>query len=227
MKRGQGVVKQLTYQFEVPSTDLRKDRYNKLLSNKKIRNFILREWKRGDNKFVLNGYITSYKPVLITTFKNWLDCTDNQLWPMYVSKEFLQSLENNDKTIMFKFNGIDQTPITNYTVEPIDYEDVPVDQSDSSNDSWEELVEENDIGPDGKVVKYTDITKDYMRKLIQKGYLINISEDDIEHYVSFCHRKKYNVNDWENFIWGAYAVIIRGDPMPFEIRDYNKFKDVF
>ena len=66
-----------------------------------------------------------------------------------------------------------------------------------------------------------------MRKLVRIGYLINIEEDDIEHYVAFCHRKKYNVNDWENFIWGAYAVKIRGDPMPFEIRDYNKFKDIF
>ena len=146
---------------------------------------------------------------------------------MYVSKEFLKSLENNDKTIMFKFNGIDQTPVSNYIVEPIDFEDIPVDQTDSANDSWEELVEENDIGPDGQIVKYSDMTRDYMRKLVQKRILINISEDDILHYVSFCHRKKYNVNDWENFIWGAYAVHIRGDPMPYELRDYNKFKDVF
>ena len=104
MKKGRVAINQLTYQFEVPATDFRKEAYRKLLSNKKVKNFILREFKRENNRNVYNGYITSQRPVLITTFKMWVNCADNQIWPVYPSPEFLESQRNNPNIVYFKYN---------------------------------------------------------------------------------------------------------------------------
>ena len=218
MKRGRGVLKQLTYQFEVTATDFKYDRYKKLLANKKVRNFIVREFKR-QNTTIYNGWITSMRPVLITTFKSWLDCTDNQLWPAYVSKQFLESQKDNPNTLLYKLNGIEEVPsVDEYIVEPIDYVDVQVEKD--SDEEWQELLED-DIDTNGEQISYKEKTKQYMRELRDKNIIRHMDDDDIEHYVQYCHRKRWDVLKFTNWIWAAYAVKIRGDPTRFELRDYN------
>ena len=220
MKKGRGVIKQLTFQFEVPATDFRKDAYRKLLSNKKIKNFILREYKRDNNKNVFNGYITSQKPVLITTFKMWLNCTDNQIWPVYPSPEFLSGQKDNPNIVYFKYNGIERPNINDeYIVEPFDFDDVEIEEEE---DEWDELLksDDDDIDENGKRISYREKTIKYADELNKIG-IINMDPFDIEHYVQYCHRRGWNVNKCINWIWGAYAVKIRGDPTRFEINDYN------
>ena len=222
MKKGRIAINQLTYQFEVPATDFRKDAYRKLLGNKKIKNFILREYKRSNDKNVFNGYITSQRPVLITTFKMWLNCTDNQLWPVYPSPEFLSAQRDNPKIVYFKYNGIERPNINDeYIVEPYDFEDVEVEE-ESIDSEWDELLksDDDDIDENGRRISYREKTIQYAKELNQIT-VKNMDPYDIEHYVQYCHRRNWNVNRWINWIWGAYAVHIRGDPTRFELNDYN------
>lgn len=222
MKRGRVNINQLTYQFEVPATDFRKEAYRKLLSNKKVKNFILREYKRDNNKNVYNGYITSQRPVLITTFKMWLNCTDSQLWAVYPTPEFLLNQRNNPNIVYFKFNGIERPNINDeYIVEPYDFEDVEVEE-ESIDSEWDEVLksDDDDVDENGKRISYKELTIRYATEL-NKINAINMDPYDIEHYVQYCHRRMWDVQKWINWIWGAYAVLIRGDPTRFEVNDYN------
>lgn len=220
MKSGRRVLRQLTYQFEVPATDFRKDKYHKLLANKKVKNFILRLYKRKDSE-VFNGYITSLNPVLITTFKIWLDCTDRQLWPAYPTNSFLTSQKDNPNIVFYKFNGVEEPTCNDeYIVEPIDFEDIEVDEEETNSDEdWNDIIG-SDVDEGGKHVSYREETI-RMAKALKEKEVVVMENDDIEHYVQYCHRRNWDVNKWINWIWGAYAVHIRGNPTRYEIRDYK------
>lgn len=205
MKRGLGVLKQLTYQFEVPYTEFRLEKYEKHLNNKKIRNFIVRKFERvkGD---VLNGWITSQRPVLQSTFQNWLDCSSNQLWPAFPSSRYLQQQKDSPYKVFFKYNGIAEPERAYYDVEPVDYIDVPVTESDSD---WDVIG--SDVGEGGKRIDYNQLTKEYLHALIDAN-IMNFPEWEVDNWRDYCKRRNFNARKFEDYIWAAYMVFINKNP---------------
>lgn len=203
MKKGRGVQDHLTYQFEVPATEFRKESYIKLLKNKKVKNFIMREFKREKGN-VFNGYITSQRPVLISTFKMWLDCTNNQLWPVYPTNTFLSNQRYNTNIVFFKFNGVEEPTVNDeYIVEPIDFEDVSIEEEEDSF----ELSLSDDEPP--RKWSYKQETIKRIKALNQKR-IFNMMPYDQDHYVQYCHRKNFDVEKWIDWVWAMYNVHVEG-----------------
>ena len=162
----------------------------------------MREFKREKGN-VFNGYITSQKPVLISTFKMWLDCTNNQLWPVFPTNTFLSNQRYNRNIVFFKFNGVEEPTVNDeYIVEPIDFEDVPVEEEGS--DSFEFSISDDEDMPHINPYNKAE-TKRRIKELNRKG-ILNMMPIDQEYYVQYCHRRNYDVQKWVEWIWVAYDV---------------------
>lgn len=218
MKRGRRTMHQQTYQFEVTATDFRYDRYKKHLSNPKIRNFVIWETS-GKNGKNYGGYITPMRPVLITTVKNWLDCTENQLWPVYTTKYMWERVKRNHNTLIYKFNGVEELP-TNQEYRTdweeldwfVDKDPVQVAHSDAvvEEEDYEELdAIGTDIDEGGAIIDYKQETINRSKKLREMG-LMSGDDDDLEHYIASCHRKHWDVESYKDWVWTTYDLFVLG-----------------
>ena len=91
----------LTYQFRIPWNFNLFNNIERLASNKKIKNFLIRIERSESGETDLIGYITSRKRVLKSTFCTWLYCQPNQLTPLNVQQTFFHQFFGETRWIVF------------------------------------------------------------------------------------------------------------------------------
>lgn len=94
----------LTYQFRIPWNFILFNNIERLASNKKIKNFLIRIERSESGETDLIGYITSRKRVLKSTFCTWLFCQPNQLTPLNVQQTFFNQFVGETRWIVFILN---------------------------------------------------------------------------------------------------------------------------
>lgn len=96
----------LTYQFRIPWNFNLFNNIERLASNKKIKNFLIRIERSESGETDLIGYITSRKRVLKSTFCTWLYCQPNQLTPLNVQQTFFNQFIGETRWIVFILNRV-------------------------------------------------------------------------------------------------------------------------
>lgn len=96
----------LTYQFRIPWNFILFNNIERLASNKKIKNFLIRIERSESGETDLIGYITSRKRVLKSTFCTWLLCQPNQLTPLNVQQTFFNQFFGETRWIVFILNRV-------------------------------------------------------------------------------------------------------------------------
>ena len=96
----------LTYQFRIPWNFVLMNSIERLASNKKIKNFLIRIERSESGETDLVGYITSQKRVLKSTFCTWLSCQPNQLTPLNVQQTFFNQFFGETRWIVFILNRV-------------------------------------------------------------------------------------------------------------------------
>lgn len=96
----------LTYQFRIPWNFILFNNIERLASNKKIRNFLIRIERSESGETDLIGYITSRKRVLKSTFCTWLYCQPNQLTPLNIQQAFFNQFIGQTRWIVVILNRV-------------------------------------------------------------------------------------------------------------------------
>lgn len=96
----------LTYQFRIPWNFSLFNNIERLASNKKIKNFLIRIERSESGETDLLGYITSRKRVLKSTFCTWLYCQPNQLTPLNVQQTFFNQFIGETRWVVFILNRV-------------------------------------------------------------------------------------------------------------------------
>ena len=96
----------LTYQFRIPWNFILFNNIERLSSNKKIKNFLIRIERSESGETDLIGYITSRKRVLKSTFCTWLFCQPNQLTPLNVQQTFFNQFMGETRWIVVVLNRV-------------------------------------------------------------------------------------------------------------------------
>ena len=96
----------LTYQFRIPWNYSLFNNIERLASNKKIKNFLIRIERSESGETDLIGYLTSQKRVLKSTFCTWLLCQPNQLTPLNVQQTFFNHFINETRWLVIILDRI-------------------------------------------------------------------------------------------------------------------------
>lgn len=224
MKTGKRSSWPSTYYFNIPYLgDTTLDRLKKLESNKKIRNLVA--MLKQERCY---GWITSQKKVLGNCFQMWLDCRLKDLVPNYnISEEFLRRKCEESNCLVGKVTG---TPVKSN----LEWEAVTADMID---EVWEEKEEMPEFSVDEPLMKRkgsipfvpaSDPESDSEVGIeVEPGIFVNrigekipqmlyalrdsgklqMTNNEIDHYVQYCHSHDYDVFNWKIYISIMYKLL--------------------
>lgn len=229
MKTGKRSSWPSTYYFSIPYFgEFTLDRLKKLETNKKIRNLVAIKRIYNGQDFV-QGWITSEKRVLGNTFQMWLDCRLKDLVPNYnISEAFLRNKINDPNCIVGKVNGATDKSNQEYEVAGLDISDVSY--SDSSYEEFEprDIIDTKEYSDSDS----TDVDDGWHKREFNKSQIhkcmrdlknariLTFSEWEISHYVSYCHKHMYDVENWKLYIMCLHMAKIEHKKLSKDWREF-------
>lgn len=235
MKTGKRSSWPSTYYFSIPYFgEFTLDRLKKLESNKKIRNLVAIKRNYNGQDYV-QGWITSERRVLGNTFQMWLDCRLKDLVPNYnISESFLRSKIENPNCIVGKVNGATDKSNQEYEVAAADISEIDETESfeyDSDQEEFsprdnfdrKEYSDSDEIDEDDQGFRINEYNKSQIHRCmrdLKKAGILTFSEWEINHYVAYCHRHMYDVENWKQYIICLHMAKIEGKKLTKPWRDF-------